>query len=60
MLLFLEDIGVKPFQWDRMLVHLRYSGLLEKVKGIVFGDMAQCADDAAEAALIEKALGEDS
>ncbi len=41
-ILFLEDIGVKPYQWDRMLVHLRYSGLLEKATGIVFGDMQQC------------------
>jgi muramoyltetrapeptide carboxypeptidase len=24
------------------LLHLRYSGLLEKVTGIVFGDMRQC------------------
>jgi muramoyltetrapeptide carboxypeptidase len=39
--LFLEDIGVKPYQWDRMLVHLRYAGLLEQVQGIVFGDMSQ-------------------
>ncbi len=29
--LFLEDIGTKPYQWDRMLLHLKYSGLLEKV-----------------------------
>ncbi len=41
-ILFLEDIGTKPYQWDRMLLHLRYSGLLEKVRGIVFGDMRQC------------------
>ena len=41
-LLFLEDIGTKPYQWDRMLLHLRYSGLLEKVTGVVFGDMRQC------------------
>jgi muramoyltetrapeptide carboxypeptidase len=41
-ILFLEDIGAKPYQWDRMLLHLRYSGLLEKVTGIVFGDMRQC------------------
>lgn len=41
-ILFLEDIGTKPYQWDRMLLHLRYSGLMEKVKGIVFGDMRQC------------------
>jgi muramoyltetrapeptide carboxypeptidase len=41
-ILFLEDIGTKPYQWDRMLLHLRYSGLLQKVTGIVFGDMHQC------------------
>ena len=41
-ILFLEDIGTKPYQWDRMLLHLRYSGLLEKVTGMVFGDMRQC------------------
>lgn len=40
--LFLEDIGTKPYQWDRMLLHLRYAGVLEGVEGIVFGDMAQC------------------
>jgi len=40
-ILFLEDIGTKPYQWDRMLVHLLYSGLLQKVTGIVFGDMRQ-------------------
>lgn len=40
--LFLEDVGTKPYQWDRMLCHLRYSGLLEGVRGIVFGDMQQC------------------
>jgi muramoyltetrapeptide carboxypeptidase len=41
-ILFLEDIGTKAYQWDRMLLHLRYAGLLEKVTGIVFGDMSQC------------------
>ena len=39
--LFLEDIGTKPYQWDRMLVHLRHAGMLDGVTGIVFGDMAQ-------------------
>lgn len=41
-ILFLEDIGTKPYQWDRILLHLRYSGRLDSVRGIVFGDMAQC------------------
>jgi muramoyltetrapeptide carboxypeptidase len=55
-ILFVEEVGTKPYQWDRMMLHLRYAGLLDRVKGIVFGSMAQCADDAAEAELIEKAL----
>lgn len=41
-ILFLEDIGVKPYQWDRMLLHLRYAGMLDCVSGIIFGDMQQC------------------
>lgn len=52
---FLEDIGVKPYQWDRMLVHLRYAGLLENVGGIVFGDMQQCVAPE-ETPLLEQAI----
>ncbi len=40
--LFLEDIGTKAYQWDRMLLHLRYAGMLDGVTGIVLGDMAAC------------------
>jgi muramoyltetrapeptide carboxypeptidase len=46
--LFLEDIGTKPYQWDRMLLHLRYAGILENVQGIVFGDMRQCVSQREE------------
>lgn len=53
--LFLEDIGVKPYQWDRMLLHLRYAGVLEQVQGIVFGDMALCVGPA-EQGLLERAI----
>jgi len=42
-ILFLEDIGTKAYQWDRMLLHLRYAGVLRAVRGIVFGNMRQCA-----------------
>jgi len=38
--LFLEDIGTKPYQWDRMLQHLKYAGLMENVAGVVLGDMS--------------------
>jgi muramoyltetrapeptide carboxypeptidase len=54
-ILFLEDIGTKPYQWDRMLLHLRYSGLLQHVSGIVFGDMHQCVAPEEEA-LLEAAI----
>lgn len=37
-ILFLEDINTKPYQWDRMLQHLQFAGLLRNVRGIVFGD----------------------
>jgi muramoyltetrapeptide carboxypeptidase len=54
-ILFLEDIGTKPYQWDRMLLHLRYAGILEGVRGIVFGDMSQCVT-AEENDYLERAL----
>lgn len=54
-ILFLEDIGTKPYQWDRMLLHLRYAGLLQRARGIVFGDMRQCVA-AEEGDLLERAI----
>ncbi len=54
-ILFLEDIGTKPYQWDRMLLHLRYAGMLEHAVGIVFGDMQQCVAPQ-DQALLEGAI----
>jgi muramoyltetrapeptide carboxypeptidase len=54
-ILFLEDVGTKPYQWDRMLLHLRYAGRLDGVRGIVFGDMSQCVA-AEEMDLLERAI----
>jgi muramoyltetrapeptide carboxypeptidase len=42
-ILFLEDISVWPYQVDRMLMHLKLAGKLDHVRGVIFGDMAQCA-----------------
>ncbi|HET7185746.1 MAG TPA: LD-carboxypeptidase [Terriglobales bacterium] len=41
-LLFLEDIGAKPYQIDRMLMQLKYAGKFRDVKGIVLGEMMDC------------------
>jgi muramoyltetrapeptide carboxypeptidase len=53
--LFLEDVGTKPYKWDRLLLHLRYSGRLKGVRGLVFGDMGQCVDPE-ENEYLERAL----
>lgn len=42
-ILFMEDIGAKPYQVDRMLMQLRLAGKLDKVRGFVFGEMLDCA-----------------
>lgn len=54
-ILFLEDVGTKPYQWDRQLLHLQYAEQLERVKGIVLGDMTQSVA-AEEQELLERAI----
>ena len=41
-ILFLEDRGVKPYQLDRMLLHLQQAGKFRGVRGIVLGDFPDC------------------
>jgi muramoyltetrapeptide carboxypeptidase len=40
--LFLEDVGERPYRLDRLLTHLRQAGKLDHVSGVVFGTMAGC------------------
>ncbi len=46
-ILLLEDRGMRPYQVDRALMHLKLAGKLEEVRGIVLGDFPEC--DPAEA-----------
>jgi len=41
-ILFMEDVGTKPYQVDRMLMQLKYAGKLDKVAGFIFGEMIDC------------------
>jgi muramoyltetrapeptide carboxypeptidase len=41
-ILFLEDVGSKPYQIDRMLIQLEQAGKFQGVRGIVFGEMNDC------------------
>lgn len=41
-ILVLEDRGMKPWQVDRALLHLRQAGKLSEIRGIVFGEFPDC------------------
>jgi len=41
-ILFIEDVGTKPYQIDRMLMHLKLAGKFAGVRGIIFGEMLDC------------------
>jgi muramoyltetrapeptide carboxypeptidase len=44
-LLFLEDIGEKPYRIERMLTHLKMAGKMDNLAGLVFGDFTDCAGE---------------
>ena len=55
-ILFLEDMGEWPYRIDRMLMHLRYAGKLEGVRGIVFGEMLECSPPEGSAYSLQQAI----
>ena len=55
-LLFLEDLAAKPYQIDRMLWQLRHAGKLERIRGIIFGEMLECESPGAPADLLENTI----
>jgi muramoyltetrapeptide carboxypeptidase len=55
-LLFIEDVGAKPYQIDRMLWQMRQAGKLNGVRGIVFGEMLDCTSPGAPPNLLEDAI----
>jgi len=42
-ILLLEDRGMKPYQVDRALMHLKQAGKFRSVAGIILGDFPECA-----------------
>jgi muramoyltetrapeptide carboxypeptidase len=41
-ILVLEDVGMKPYQVDRALMHLLQAGKLRSVRGIILGEFPGC------------------
>lgn len=42
--LFFEEIGERAYRIDRVLYHLRQTGLLKECKGVFFGQFTQCGE----------------
>jgi muramoyltetrapeptide carboxypeptidase len=55
-ILFLEDVAAKPFQIDRMLMQLKLAGKLAGVRGIVFGEMLDCVQNANQGYKLEEVV----
>jgi muramoyltetrapeptide carboxypeptidase len=55
-ILFLEDVAAKPYQIDRMLMQLKLAGKLHHVRGIVFGEMRDCAQIANQGYTLEEVV----
>jgi muramoyltetrapeptide carboxypeptidase len=41
-ILFLEDVQEAPYRIDRMLVQMKLAGILDQVKGVVWGTCSKC------------------
>lgn len=55
-ILFIEDIGEKPFRIDRMLMHLHLAGKLKDVRGFLFGEMLDCAPPPGETYTLQQII----
>ena len=43
-ILFLEEVGERPYRIDRLLTHLQLAGVFERVAAVVFGDLVGCEE----------------
>ncbi len=55
-ILFIEDVGAKPFQIDRMLRQMMLAGKFEGVRGFVFGEMLNCGSRGADPDLLQDVI----
>ncbi|HEV8525881.1 MAG TPA: LD-carboxypeptidase [Terriglobales bacterium] len=55
-ILFLEDVNAKPYQVDRMLMQLKLAGKFADVRGIIFGEMLDCRQNAEQNYKLEEVV----
>lgn len=47
-LLFVEDVGERPYRIDRMLTQLAHAGILARVSGLIIGELPSCDEPGGE------------
>jgi len=57
-ILFIEDVGEKPYRIDRMLTHLKQAGKLDHLAGVIFGSMSGCFGDSQDPSLLLGVIAE--
>jgi muramoyltetrapeptide carboxypeptidase len=55
-LLFIEDVGAKPYQIDRMLRQMILAGKFDGATGILFGEMLDCASPNTSADFLDQVI----
>jgi muramoyltetrapeptide carboxypeptidase len=55
-ILVVEDVDTKPYQVDRMLTQLQQAGKLDSVRGVVFGEMLNCTQNANQGYTLEEVI----
>ncbi len=55
-LLFLEDVGAKPYQIDRMLRQMVLAGKFDGVTGFIFGEMLECVSAGTSPDLLDQVI----
>jgi muramoyltetrapeptide carboxypeptidase len=55
-ILVLEDQDTKPYQVDRMLTQLKQAGKLDNVRGVVFGEMLNCMQNANQGYTLQEVI----
>jgi muramoyltetrapeptide carboxypeptidase len=63
-ILFLEEVGERPYRIDRLLTHLQLAGVFDRVAAVVIGDLVGCEEpptspvaSPSAAAVVEERLG---
>ena len=50
-ILFIEDVGEKPYKIDRYLAHLKQAGVFNQINGLILGDFIDCEPEEGEQSL---------